>query len=1226
MFTNDYIQKHNLRIKFLLIGNGRLKMNNKQAIIKDIVEIFTNAGFSFETLNIIEDYISNNKNEEKLKEALLKENIDFEFIEKNIPNGFYDLITELNSKDEELLNNLLKILFLIGQEKVFNMWRISLLFDMEIDVVYTEVQKLNVPMYYYILHKAKKLMRNSYSYRDTSCKKYFSQLELLYKGYKEEFIKAFKEAQKEGLAMVLFSKGSGEIKDLQEYINNSLKEYVFGFFNCDYKNTIEISEYLKGNDEFLEAAVEKLKAVTKGIDISSYEYIGKYETLNGLVYYNSQKNEFSKRLLKFLAHYAPYNTVNNIFNLIFPQDDRYIRRNRNLQAEMKKLKSVLKEYNIPDSFYLTWVVQQYFDDYVYDNDRKFLRKIIEFYFNENLECFKEAIELTKGFSKEYLEHYLVKLKSYDDAKEEVRLKYTAAVKEILSNQDFTQNEIDDFVLYMNGEKNVEQVLIPGKFKTVQYLGSYHTRNDLKRIIWLKDTCDLFEKVVRYFIELKNGKLFDYLIDEFIDEGQGSFEEFMEIVDGLEVGIKEMLPIVSAMTLDGHYRNKNYELLQKWIREKPYEVLDNISLCPAEGRRDLIQLIYESDFKTKDNDRFNALIKEFVSDSSKVVKETVMEIAIEALNNEERKEISMSLLKDKKAAVREGAVKLLASVMDEECSEVLKEHLEKDKSSKVKNLIMEYLNIEDEDSQCNQDEMKNINKYCEKNLNKRKKAKIKWLDTDTLPTLILKESGETASESVLDYILIAFADNKEVNINLEIKNMMNYFTEDSLGNLAYEVLVRWYESGAEAKKKWILSLVGMLGDGRTVEFLNKHIKKWPQESRTAIACEALKALAINNSDEAFMIIDSIARKFKFKKVKQAAFEALEFAAKELGIDKEELSDRVVPMLGFDLEGKRTFDYGNRKFIVEVTPELKLSVFKEDGKALKNLPAVGKNDNEEMANKAREEFKILKKQLKTLVEVQSTRLEIALSINRKWTLEKWNKLFVENVIMNRFAIGLIWGIYECDKLKESFRYMEDGTFNTADEDEFEIPEGAEIGLVHPIELSDEEKESWKEQLEDYEIVQPIEQLHRETFVLEDSNVQFIDKFAGIKLNGSSLLGRLTKRGWYTGSVRDAGWYEEFYKEDLKSGLGAELEFSGVGIYDPYEEVTVFMLRFYKAGTVERGSYVYDRITKEKLILPKDIPARFLSEILYDISTATINNSGFDEDWKKEMKNCSNYDDKL
>ncbi len=31
------------------------------------------------------------------------------------------------------------------------------------------------------------------------------------------------------------------------------------------------------------------------------------------------------------------------------------------------------------------------------------------------------------------------------------------------------------------------------------------------------------------------------------------------------------------------------------------------------------------------------------------------------------------------------------------------------------------------------------------------------------------------------------------------------------------------------------------------------------------------------------------------------------------------------------------------------------------------------------------------------------------------------------------------------------MEDGTFNTKDEDEFEMPENCKVALIHPLELT-------------------------------------------------------------------------------------------------------------------------------------------------------------------------------
>ena len=46
-----------------------------------------------------------------------------------------------------------------------------------------------------------------------------------------------------------------------------------------------------------------------------------------------------------------------------------------------------------------------------------------------------------------------------------------------------------------------------------------------------------------------------------------------------------------------------------------------------------------------------------------------------------------------------------------------------------------------------------------------------------------------------------------------------------------------------------------------------------------------------------------------------------------------------------------------------------------------------------------------------------------------------------------------------------------------------------------------------------------------------------------------------------------------------MGVELHFSGNAIGGYYESVTLYDARFYKAGTVERGSYVYDEADKHK-----------------------------------------------
>ena len=268
----------------------------------------------------------------------------------------------------------------------------------------------------------------------------------------------------------------------------------------------------------------------------------------------------------------------------------------------------------------------------------------------------------------------------------------------------------------------------------------------------------------------------------------------------------------------------------------------------------------------------------------------------------------------------------------------------------------------------------------------------------------------------------------------------------------------------------------------------------------------------------------------------------------------------------------------------------------------MPSPGKKDDPEKAAEAYADFKQLKKQLKTVAANQKLRMEQAMSAERLWNVGQWKALFVKNPVMHQFAIGLIWGIYENGSLKETFRYMEDGSFNTVDEEEYDFPEEGMAGLVHPIELSEEERNAWKEQLADYEVTQPIEQLDRPVYRIreEEKGKNELTRFGGKLLNGLSLSGKLQSMGWYRGSVQDAGVYTDFYRED--GNLGVELEFSGSYVGDENEEVTVYGAVFYKAGTVARGSYVYDTVKDENRYTLDQVPPRYFSEIILQLARAT------------------------
>lgn len=498
----------------------------------------------------------------------------------------------------------------------------------------------------------------------------------------------------------------------------------------------------------------------------------------------------------------------------------------------------------------------------------------------------------------------------------------------------------------------------------------------------------------------------------------------------------------------------------------------------------------------------------------------------------------------------------------------------------------------------------------------KKRKIQWILDAPLPTLHLKDGAE-ASEDLRAALMVAYCDLGRIGRSETASEMAKDINEADLASLAHEVYEKWLAEGAQSKTKWVLPFAAAFGGPAMTPKLTRAINDWPQHARGAIACDAVAALALSSDPAALLTVDAISRKFKFRQVKAAAGQALESAAKELGITAEELADRIVPDLGFAADGRRVFDYGPRSFTVCLTPTLELEIANDAGKTVKNLPAPGKTDDEEKANAAYNEFKVMKKQIKTTVTAQKARLEAALSALRCWSADAWRALFVGNPIMHQFAMSLIWGVYEDGRLQTTFRYMEDGSFNTVDEEEYRLPDDARIGLAHPVELDAGTLDGWKQQLEDYEITQSIPQLDRPVYHMEPGTEQArsLERFGGKKLNGLSLSGKLQGFGWYRGSVQDAGFFYTFYREDPALSMGVELNFSGCYVGGENDTVTVYEAVFYRSGTVQRGSYCYDTPKEDNTFALEDIPPRYYSEIVYQLERATASSTETDPAWKNK-----------
>ena len=672
-----------------------------------------------------------------------------------------------------------------------------------------------------------------------------------------------------------------------------------------------------------------------------------------------------------------------------------------------------------------------------------------------------------------------------------------------------------------------------------------------------------------------------------------------------------LPVCTALTICGKlYEESYWDEFKTSVRKAALSVAEQGTASDfagvlKNGSVFLRGIALECLDKRSDEPGAKEAILSAIGDSSKQIREQAARLLPK---HPEWTEDYKTLLSAKKAAVRQMAAETLGRLGEKA---VLEAALANEKNAKVADAIRAAMGAEASAPVGSAAEL------AAELTRGNKLKKLGWLLNENLLT-VRHADGTAADDSIRNAILLSCSELGRIGRSDTAAELAKELDAGDLQKLAVQVYDIWFAAGAQAKQKWVLPFAAVYGGAAMTQRLNKAIHDWPEHQRGAIACDAVMALALSSDPAAIVIVDSISRKFKFRQIKVAAAAALDNAAKELGISAEELADRIVPDLGFGKDGRQVFDYGKRSFTVRLTSTLELEITNDQGKTVKSMPAPGKTDDPQALD-AYEAFKTMKKGIKTTVTAQRARLESALSVLRCWDTGRWQALFVDNPIMHQFAMSLIWGVYEDGTLTDTFRYMEDGTFNTVDEDEYSLPANAKIGLVHPVELDADTLDGWKQQLEDYEIRQSIDQLGRTVHVLDKAKAgeKALEDFGGKQLNALSLSGKLLQQGWYRGSIVDGGGFFCFYREDKELGIGAELRFSGAAVgYDDGEDVTVYDAVFY-TGTINRGSYVYDTIPDGQIVALGNVPVRYYSEIVHQLTRATASSTRSNENWRSERE---------
>lgn len=841
------------------------------------------------------------------------------------------------------------------------------------------------------------------------------------------------------------------------------------------------------------------------------------------------------------------------------------------RRDFKKFKKFCDDKNIPEYYPLLLLILEVMNEY--NNDVKKTAQYFNEAYNNNREEFMKVYHRLsdKMHSAKALFLLAIMIKNKNDDEDLKEEKLNADIIRYVENGLNHKN--NDVLEYLKGNITKEEVMkkyMKGNIPMVEYfytaVACIYNHSSIARKFWdiymsfaeneLYDSTKI--RFYNYFIEGRYKWLGESPIDgaKVLMKYGFSFKRILAIycIAGENSWNGETINMSDAAEIIKGHENEALELLEEWRK------LEKCSSDETAYQTRLMELLFD-----KSNVSDYSLLVEMLNHKSKVIKKKAEDIITRH---------------------KEETEKLLESAKNKAKGETLQ----------IINRIMKFWNNEhlfhDGFSFTNESAIK----FCTENFDTANAKVISWIPEGMLSRVRFADLSGIAPDIIMEFILVEYmslAAPYRVKAADKVAEILNLQDMQKALEGIYD---EWIENGADTKLKMFMLPYCVFASDTQILNLNKQLLKWAEASRGALAAFTVSVAALNGGSVALMMVDSISGKFPNNQVKKAAKLAFSAAAKILEIPEDVLSDRIVPSLGFDKTGKKVLDFGAHTFTLSLTPDFVLSIY-DNGKAkfVKSLPKPTGEDDPVKAETAKKELSELKKQIKAVVQTQSNRLKKVLMNGRYWNSESWNTLFVENPIMHQFAIGLIWGVYKDNKLTQSFRYMEDGTFNTVDEEEFTLPENAQITLVHPAELGKELTSSWKTQLDDYELVQPIEQLDLPVIELAENDmvgkkiIRYSDKYIKVgKINSAAK-----KYEFIRGEVLDAGSFFCYHIVDKFLNIYVHINVDDMYMGQDFdEEITIKEVTFCRLP--EDGEPLDD--IKDNMILDiSSLPQRFVSSVI-------------------------------
>ncbi len=441
------------------------------------------------------------------------------------------------------------------------------------------------------------------------------------------------------------------------------------------------------------------------------------------------------------------------------------------------------------------------------------------------------------------------------------------------------------------------------------------------------------------------------------------------------------------------------------------------------------------------------------------------------------------------------------------------------------------------------------------------------------------------------------------------------------------------AGSAAASKGLLAVASACAAERAAPLVQRYLKEWYGQ-RAAQGKALIAMLAWIEHPSATQLMLAVGSRFRTKSFQEEATRQAAALAERKGWTLNELADRTVPSAGFDEDGVMALSYGPRVFTARLLPSFKIELFNPDGKKIANLPDPRQDDDAEQARDAKKALSAAKKELKSIVELQTDRLYEALCTGRAWPQADWRDYLLSHPVLRHLVQRLVWvevappppaddtiatTTAEASAsaatpaspvvVRQSFRPLDDGTLTDLDDNEVQLADDAHVRLAHDSLLGEDIVRAWLQHLADYDITPLFQQLGKGVYALpaDRAKADSIKDFEGHLIETFALRGRATKLGYLRGPTEDGGWFMTYLKRFPTLGLEATIEFTGNPLPETNRTAALIGLRF-EAVTPDGGS---------RTMVLSQVPAILLSECYNDLRLIASEGPGFDADWRKKSE---------